>query len=169
MWCCGIVDNSFQGACTKCRDLKPLYTPEQQQVEGTPEEEEEVEVQVMAVEAGGGESESDDSGEEEEGEEEDEDSSTFPPGSVVWARTRSWYAGQVMGAMDLPDGVKRTLARSTDGSVVVRRFVFDDFKVIRPDRLDSLGENRVDRARAAVSDQIGAGYDMALGVINGDI
>ena len=158
----------MQGACTKCRDLKPLFTPEQQQAEGTLEEEEEAEQLVMAGEAGGGESETDDSEEDEEMSE-DEDTGTFSPGSVVWARTRSWYAGQVMGAMDLPDTVRRTLARSTDGSVVVRRFVFDDFKVIRPERLDSLGENRVDRGRAAVSDQIGAGYDMALGGINGHI
>ena len=161
----------MQGACTKCKDLKPLYTPEQQQVEGSPHEEEELEEQVTVVLAGGGESESDDSGEEEgEGEaSKDEDTSTFPPGSVVWARTRSWYAGQVMGVVDLPDQVRITLGRNPLGSVVVRRFAFNDFKVIRPDRLDSLGENRVDRSRAAISEEIGAGYDVALGVINGDI
>ena len=53
--------------------------------------------------------------------------------------------------------------------MVVRRFGFDDLKMIRPDRLDSLSENRVDRARAAVSEEIGRGYDIALGIINGDI
>ena len=53
--------------------------------------------------------------------------------------------------------------------MVVRRFGFGDLKVILPDRIDSLSENRVDRARAAVSEDIGRGYDIALGFINGDI
>ena len=55
------------------------------------------------------------------------------------------------------------------GSVVVKRFIFDDLKVIKPDRLDILGENRVDKARAAVSSEIGAAYDLALATSNGDI
>ena len=84
-------------------------------------------------------------------------------------RTRSWYASQVMGLVDLPEQVQKTLGKNPQGSVVVRRFGFDDLKMIRPDRLDSLSENRVDRARAAVSEEIGRGYDIALGIINGDI
>ena len=52
---------------------------------------------------------------------------------------------------------------------IVKRLGFDDLKVIRPDRLDSLSENRVDCARAAISEDIGKGYDIALGMINGDI
>ena len=46
---------------------------------------------------------------------------------------------------------------------------FDGLKVIRPDRLDFHGENHVDHARAAVKDEIGVGYDIALATINGDI
>ena len=84
-------------------------------------------------------------------------------------RTRPWYASQVMGLVDLPEPVQKTLGKKPQGSVVVRRFGFDDLKVIRPDWLDSLGENRVNRSRAAVSDDIGRGYDIALGMINGDI
>ena len=53
--------------------------------------------------------------------------------------------------------------------MVVRRFGFDDLKVILPDRIDSLSENRVDHARVAVSEDMGQGYDIALGFINGDI
>ena len=55
------------------------------------------------------------------------------------------------------------------GSVVVKRFMFDDLKVIKPDRLDILGENKVDKAKAAVSSEIGAAYDLALATSNGDI
>ena len=74
-----------------------------------------------------------------------------------------------MGLPDLPAEVERSLGNNADGLLVVKRFHFDDFKVIRPDRLDILGENRIDRARAAVSVEIGVGYDIALAVINGDI
>ena len=89
--------------------------------------------------------------------------------STCHSRTRSWYAGQVLGLLGLPEQVVRDLGKNPSGSVIVKRFGFDDLKVIRPDRLDSLGENRVDRARAAVSPEIGAGYDIALAVINGDM
>ena len=84
-------------------------------------------------------------------------------------RIHSWYASQVMGLVDLPENIRKTLGKNPQGSVVVRRFGFDDLKVILPDRIDSLSENRVDRARAAVSEDIGRGYDIALGFINGDI
>ena len=84
-------------------------------------------------------------------------------------RTRSWYPSRVLGMMDLPQKVLDTIGRNPSGSVVVKRFLFDDLKVIKPDRLDILGENRVDKARAAVSSEIGAAYDLALATSNGDI
>ena len=51
----------------------------------------------------------------------------------------------------------------------MKRFIFDDMKAIKPDRLQVLGENSVDKARAAVSPEIGAAYDLALATSNGDI
>ena len=39
--------------------------------------------------------------------------------------------------------------------MVVKRFGFDDLKVTLPDWIDSLSENRVDFAKAAVSEDIG--------------
>ena len=53
-----------------------------------------------------------------------------------------------MGLMDLPENVLKTLGKNPQGSVVVRRFGFDDLKIILPDWIDSLSENMVDRARA---------------------
>ena len=41
--------------------------------------------------------------------------------------------------------------------------------MIRPGRVDHLAENRVDRFCAAVSEEIGAAYDVALAIQNGDI
>ena len=84
-------------------------------------------------------------------------------------RTRSWYPARVLGVMDLPQKVIDTLGHNPSGAVVVKRFIFDDMKVIKPDRLQVLGENRVDKARAAVSPEIGAAYDLALATSNGDI
>ena len=74
-----------------------------------------------------------------------------------------------MGLPDLPAEVQRSLGNNADGFLVVKWFHFDDFKVIRPDRLDIIGENRIDHARAAVSVEIGIRYDIALAIINGDI
>ena len=51
----------------------------------------------------------------------------------------------------------------------MKRFGFDDLKVIKADRVELLAENRVDRHRAAVSSEIGVGYDIALANLNGDI
>ena len=31
----------------------------------------------------------------------------FPPGSIVWARTRSWYASKVLGLVYLPAEFKK--------------------------------------------------------------
>ena len=93
----------------------------------------------------------------------------FFPDDFILCRTRSWYASQVMGLLDLPQTLQKLLGSNPTGSVVVRRFHYDDLKVIKPGRLDALGENRIDRKRAAVSQDIGVGYDVALATLNGDI
>ena len=88
---------------------------------------------------------------------------------MTYSRTRSWYASQVVSLMDLPPGTMDTLGKNSTGAVIVRRLFFDDYKLILPNRLDSLGENRVDRHRAAVSEEIASGYSIALAMLNGDI
>ena len=91
------------------------------------------------------------------------------PHDFTLCRTRSWYASQVIGLLDLPQTLQKLLGSNPSGSVVVRRFHYNDFKVIKPGRLDALGENRIDRKRATVSQDIGVGYDVALATLNGDI
>ena len=76
------------------------------------------------------------------GEEEKEEES-FPPGTIAWARVRSWHPVQVVGLLDLPQEVQKQLGRNPSGSVVVRRFYIEDLKVIKPGRLQHLAENRV--------------------------
>ena len=65
--------------------------------------------------------------------------------------------------------VARPQAAFWSGSVVVRRFYIEDLKVIKPGRLQHLAENRVDKYRAAISDEIGIAYDLALATLHGDI
>ena len=74
-----------------------------------------------------------------------------------------------MGLLDLPGKVQQQLGSNPAGSLVVKRFIIGDFRVIRPGRVDHLAENRVDQFRAAVSEEIGAAYDVALAIQNGDI
>ena len=75
----------------------------------------------------------------------------------------------VQSRLDLPEEVEQQLGRNQAGAVVVKRLHFEDYKLVRPDRLEDLGENRVDRARASVSREIGIGYDIALAMVNGDL
>ena len=71
--------------------------------------------------------------------------------------------------LDLPGKVQQQLGNNPAGSLVVKRFLLEDYKVIQQGRVDHLAENRVDRFRAAVSAEIGAAYDIALATQNGDI
>ena len=89
--------------------------------------------------------------------------------TCVNTRLRSWHPGMVMGLVDLPAGVQEMLGNSLTSSVVVKRFIIDDFKVVKSDRIQALGENRVDKFRAAVSEEIGVAYDVALATQSGDI
>ena len=71
--------------------------------------------------------------------------------------------------MDIPEETRRILGQSTMGEVVVRRFYFDDLKIIKPEKISLLGQYRVDHYRAAKSHEIGIAYDIALAKQNGDI
>ena len=84
-------------------------------------------------------------------------------------RTRSWYAAIVQGLIDLPESLQELLENNPSGSLIVKRYYYNDYKIIKPGKLEILGENRVDRTRAAVSTDIGIGYDIALAALNGDI
>ena len=84
----------------------------------------------------------------------------------IWV---SWYASQVVGLLDLPTTMQTRLGNNPTGSIVVRRLNYNDYKIIKPGRLDALGENHVNHYRAAVSQEIGAGYDLALAMLSRDI
>lgn len=75
----------------------------------------------------------------------------------------------MVGLLDLLQEVQKQLGRNPSGSVVVRRFYIEDLKVTKPGRLQHWAENRVDKYCAAISDEIGIAYDLALATLHGDI
>jgi hypothetical protein len=74
----------------------------------------------------------------------------------------------VLGLVDLSPALQTLLEQNPD-SLAIERFGFGDKRVVTVDKLDTLGENRVDRHRAAVREDIGVGYDLALAILNGDV
>ena len=53
--------------------------------------------------------------------------------------------------------------------MVVKSVLNNDYKVVKSSRVEALEENRGDKYRAAVSQEIGAAYDIAVATLNGDI
>ena len=84
-------------------------------------------------------------------------------------RLRSWHPALVMGLVDLPAGVQEMLGNQLTNSVVVKLFITEEYKVVKSDRVQALGENRVDKYRAAISEDIGVAYDVALAIQSDDI
>ena len=74
-----------------------------------------------------------------------------------------------MGVVNLPAGVLEMLGNHPTNYVVLKRFIIDDYKVVRPKRIQALGENRVDKCRAAISEEMGVASDVALATQNGNI
>ena len=94
----------------------------------------------------------------------------FPPGSVVWAKQRSWFPGRVCNFNEIPDDLKIRLGRQpNDENVIVHRFEpFDDHIIVRVEKLDELGEFRVDRMRAGRGPNINQAYQHAVAELNDD-
>ena len=65
----------------------------------------------------------------------------------------------MVGLLDLPTTMQTRLGNNPTGSIVVRRLNYNDYKIIKP------GNHN----RAAVSQEISTGYDLALAILSGDI
>lgn len=51
----------------------------------------------------------------------------------------------------------------------VRRFAINDIKLVLIKKIELLGQNKVDRGRAAKTPEIGEAYNMAVAVLRGDV
>ena len=52
---------------------------------------------------------------------------------------------------------------------VIETAILQDYKMVKPSRVQALGENGVDKYQAAVSQEIGVAYDIAVATLCGDI
>ena len=155
--------------CGKCSELEPVeikVTPRPRK-KGAPREEEAevdgVEVEGAGPEDGGG-SDQEESGDSDGGEESEE----FGPGTIVWARVRSWHPGLILAPHDVPDSFSNLLTKCSTESVFVKRFKVEDIKIVPIKKLDTLAGNKVDRERASKSADIREAYEIALSLQRDD-
>ena len=170
--------------CEDCsHTAQVVYTPPQtldEEAEDVGDEESEPELNED-VEAGGGgdgqrsEDEADasfcnDSDEEIEDYGEPPDNLGMGPGTIVWAKQRSWFPGKICSFNDIPSMMKVKLGKApNDDNFVVWRFPpYDDFVIVRAKNINELKENRVDRERASRGLSINMAYQNAISELNGD-
>ena len=114
----------------------------------------------------------DEEGDEEANEEEEEEGDVFGPGAVCWAKLRSWYPAQICREEEIPSSMRRFLPKHTTDEFVVRRFEPCDgalFRVVKRKNLAHLGENEVDKFKAARSGIVAQAYNRALAKKGGKI
>ena len=103
-------------------------------------------------------------------EDDDEEYIAFAPGTVVWARVRSWYPGKICSVEEIPNNYKQLIPDHATGYLYVKRFEpFSDIKLVKMSNIDELGENKIDKVRASKSIDIMAAYSQALAAVAGDI
>ena len=107
---------------------------------------------------------------EDDDEIEDEVNPAFAPGTVVWARLRSWYPGKICSNEEIPNKFKQLIPDHPSDHMYVQRFEpFSDVRMIKISNLQELGENKVDKQRATKSEGINTAYHHALASLAGDI
>ena len=88
-------------------------------------------------------------------------------GSVVWAKyCRTWYPAKVVSASELPSSLKSKLPHS--GLIPVKWYRENQYSLVYQRNLDTLAQNRVDEARASVSEQMLIKYNEALSDVQND-
>ena len=159
--------------CPKCDQLARVSLREMPRKVMREREEElenpEVEVEGAGEGDGGASDASDVEDDEEEQAGEDEDEEELAPGSVVWARLLRHHPAIVLSPSEVPVTMINLLHKAKTPSVIVKRFLVDDLKLVQVSRIQMLGTNKVDRERAFKTLEIGEAYRMAVAVLRGDI
>ena len=154
--------------CSDCQKLPPFFCPKEQVVikqkededcEDTVEDVENDDNAVSQEDKGASEEELED----EENCEEEDSEELFGPGSVAWARLWGekvqWFPVLVLGCQDIPAELASMI---TKDNCLVRRFFFDDLRLVKKKFLNYLGENKVDGQRSSKSIEIMQAYNWAL-------
>ena len=88
----------------------------------------------------------------------------------MWARIRSWYPSQICYPEEIPDKFKKLIPDHPTDNIFAKRFEpFSNVRIVKAKYIDDLGENRIDKIRAAKSENINEAYFKALATIMGDI
>ena len=148
--------------CDQCIKLKPVEVTVTMGSNENPLQEEEEESAMLEVEgATQGDGRASDNSEDES--DLSSDSEEFGPGSIVWAHVRCWHMPH-----DLPKSYSHLAAKCPKTSVIVKRFVINDYLLLPVTRLDHLGTNTIDRERASKTVEIRDAWDMAVSVLRED-
>ena len=92
----------------------------------------------------------------------------FRPGDVVWAKYQKvWYPAKVALSTDLPSSLKKKL-QSSSVFIPVIWYGENKFSLVQIRSIDHLSQNRIDEARASVSDDILIKYNMAVSDLRND-
>ena len=160
------------GICEKCEKIENVFDPkeaseqvmiEEDLAEVNDDDENMVEDDVDTSICG-------DQEEDDHIDSESEEDDSIAPGTVVWARLRSWYPAVICSSDEIPDKMKRLFLDHPSHNIFVKRFEpFNDFRIVKIKNLDQLGENRTDKSRAARSENINTAYCQALAKLRGDI
>ena len=105
------------------------------------------------------------------GDEEDDDGRQTGPGSLVWAKLRSWFPARICDLQEIPSQLKAQLGKQPSAeNVVVWLFPpFSEHRVVRLRNIgEEIGENRVDRVFAGRGARINEAYQYALAEKHGD-
>ena len=164
--CKGCLEVKFK-MCDQCIKLKPVEVTVTMGSNENPLQEEEEESAMLEVEgATQGDGRASDNSEDES--DLSSDSEEFGPGSIVWARVRRWHPAQIVMPHDLPKSYSHLAAKCPKTSVIVKRFVINDYLLLPVTRLDHLGTNTIDRERASKTVEIRDAWDMAVSVLRED-
>ena len=84
-------------------------------------------------------------------------------GDAVWAKFVRWIPAKVLSLSDVPVFIQAKLPQSKNiSSLFVKRFTDQDIRRVPVSKLEELGENKIDRFRAAKSISISSAYNRAL-------
>ena len=153
--------------CDQCIKLKPVEVTVSMGSNENPLQEEEEESVMLEVEgATQGDGRASDNSEDES--DLGSDNEEYGPGRIVWARVRRWHPAQIVMPHELPKSYSHLAAKCPTTSVIVKRFVINDYLLLPVARLDHLGTNAIDRERASKTAQIRDAWDVAVSVLRED-
>ena len=161
---------TLKKCCENCMEISPFYSPNEEQTlveEDLEDREFETETEIDDDEVDTsvcGEDDSETLDDDEIG------GNIYVPGTVVWARLRSWYPATICSPEEIPEKFRKLIPDHPQDDIFVKRFEpFNDIRLVKAKNIDQLGENWSDNFRAAKTENISTAYCLALATMRGDL